>query len=113
VERQFEIIGEGLNQLLRREPDLKGKISDASMFIAFRNRLIHGYATVSDEVVRGVVEGYLPVLSGEVRDLPGGGGGTASQDRGLPAPTVQARSSSLESGQFDLSGRRAHCLFLY
>jgi len=69
VERQFEIIGEALNQLLRREPDLGEKISDASLIIAFRNRLIHGYATVSDEVVWGVVEGYLPVLSGEVRDL--------------------------------------------
>ena len=71
VERQFEIIGEALNQLLRREPDLKGKISDASLIIAFRNRLIHGYATVSDVVVWGVVEGYLPVLSGEVRNLLG------------------------------------------
>ncbi|MDK2988972.1 MAG: hypothetical protein PWR16_501 [Methanoculleus sp.] len=69
VERQFEIIGEALNQLLRREPDLQERISDASLIIAFRNRLIHGYATVSDEVVWGVVEGYLPVLSGEVRSL--------------------------------------------
>jgi uncharacterized protein with HEPN domain len=69
VERQFEIIGEALNQLLRREPGLKDKISDASLIISFRNRLIHGYTTVSDEVVWGVVEGYLPVLSGEVRSL--------------------------------------------
>lgn len=69
VERQFEIIGEALNQLLRREPDLQERISDASLIIAFRNRLIHGYATVSDEVVWGVVEGYLPVLSSEVRAL--------------------------------------------
>ncbi|MDG6258178.1 MAG: DUF86 domain-containing protein [Methanomicrobiaceae archaeon] len=69
VERQFEIIGEALNQLLRREPALREKISDASLIIAFRNRLIHGYATVSDEVVWGVIEGYLPALSGEVRSL--------------------------------------------
>jgi uncharacterized protein with HEPN domain len=69
VERQFEIIGEALNQLLQREPDLHEKISDASLIIAFRNRLIHGYATYSDEVVWGVVEGYLPVLSGEVQAL--------------------------------------------
>lgn len=69
VERQFEIIGEALNQLLQREPGLKRRISHAPLIIAFRNRLIHGYATVSDEVVWGVVEGYLPVLSGEVREL--------------------------------------------
>ena len=69
VERQFEIIGEALNQLLRREPGIREKISDASLVIAFRNRLIHGYASVSDEVVWGVVERYLPVLLREVRDL--------------------------------------------
>jgi len=69
VERQFEIIGEALNQLLRRESGIREKISDASLVIAFRNRLIHGYASVSDEVVWGVVEGYLPVLSSEVRAL--------------------------------------------
>jgi len=69
VERQFEVIGEALNQLLQREPDLQEKISNAPLIIAFRNRLIHGYATVSDEVVWGVVEGYLPVLSAEVQAL--------------------------------------------
>ena len=69
VERQFEIIGEALNQLLRREPVLQKKISNAPLIIAFRNRLIHGYANVSDEVVWGIVEGYLPVLSGEVQAL--------------------------------------------
>ena len=69
VERQFEIIGEALNQLLQREPGIREKISDAPLIIAFRNRLIHGYASVSDEVVWGVVERYLPVLSGEVQVL--------------------------------------------
>ena len=57
--------------MLRREPGIGEKISDASLIIAFRNRLIHGYASVSDEVVWGVVEGYLPVLSSEVRALLG------------------------------------------
>ncbi|WP_292366762.1 DUF86 domain-containing protein [Methanoculleus sp. UBA208] len=72
VERQFEIIGEALNQLLRREPGLGERISNAPLIIAFRNRLIHGYASVSDEVVWGVVERYLPVLSSEVRALLAG-----------------------------------------
>ncbi|WP_067073184.1 HepT-like ribonuclease domain-containing protein [Methanoculleus horonobensis] len=69
VERQFEIIGEALNQLLRQEPALQKRISNAPLIIAFRNRLIHGYADVSDEVVWGIVEGYLPVLAGEVKAL--------------------------------------------
>ena len=69
VERQFEIIGEALKLLLQREPDLKERISSVSRIIAFRNRLSHGYATVSDEVVWGVVERYLPVLLREVQEL--------------------------------------------
>ena len=35
----------------------------------FRNRLIHGYATISDEVVWGVLETNLPVITREVGDL--------------------------------------------
>lgn len=62
VERQFEIIGEALNQAVKRYPALKDEIPDASRIISFRNRLIHGYATVSDEVVWGIVEKYLPPL---------------------------------------------------
>lgn len=37
--------------------------------IAFRNRLIHDYATISDEVVWGVVEARLAALTREVADL--------------------------------------------
>jgi len=69
VERQFEVIGEALKMLLDRDPGLRDRISNAPRIIAFRNRLIHGYATVSDEVVWGIVSGYLPVLSREVRHL--------------------------------------------
>ena len=34
--------------------------------MAFRNRLIHGYASVADEVVWGVVERNLEILHREV-----------------------------------------------
>ena len=37
--------------------------------VAFRNRLIHGYASVSNEVVWGVVEGNLTVLQREIQAL--------------------------------------------
>jgi uncharacterized protein with HEPN domain len=69
VERQFEIIGEALNQALQRDPALGSSISNAGRIIAFRHRLIHGYATVSDEVVWGVLETNLPVLTREVSRL--------------------------------------------
>jgi uncharacterized protein with HEPN domain len=69
VERQFEIIGEALNQATQVDPALREHITDAARIIAFRNRLIHGYAAVSDEVVWGVVEASLPRLMSEISGL--------------------------------------------
>jgi uncharacterized protein with HEPN domain len=51
VERQFEIIGEALNQVLRLEPAMETRITHARRIVAFRNRLIHAYAVVADAVV--------------------------------------------------------------
>jgi uncharacterized protein with HEPN domain len=69
TERQFEIIGEALNQALRLDPGLSSRISGCHRIIAFRNRLIHGYASISDQVVWGVLEANLPTLRREVRAL--------------------------------------------
>lgn len=69
MERQFEVIGEALNQALRLYPDLANRISDCRRIVAFRNRLIHAYAFVSDEVVWGVLEANLPTLRREVQSL--------------------------------------------
>jgi uncharacterized protein with HEPN domain len=69
VERQFEIVGEALNQLLRLEPTFASRISDTRRIIAFRNRLIHGYDSLADEIVWGVLETNLPVLRHEVAAL--------------------------------------------
>jgi uncharacterized protein with HEPN domain len=41
VERQFEIIGEALNQALKVDPQLEDSISNCGRIIAFGNRLIH------------------------------------------------------------------------
>jgi uncharacterized protein with HEPN domain len=69
VERQFEVVGEALNQILRLCPDLSNRISDCRRIVAFRNRLIHAYSFVSDEVVWGVLETNLPTLRREVQSL--------------------------------------------
>ena len=69
VERQFEIIGEALRLAIREEPELAGLISDSSRIIAFRNRLIHGYAAILNDVVWGVLETNLPTLQREVEAL--------------------------------------------
>jgi uncharacterized protein with HEPN domain len=63
VERQFEIIGEALAALRRADPGLAAGIPQLARIVAFRNVLIHGYATVDDRLVWGVVEADLPPLA--------------------------------------------------
>ena len=69
VERQSEIIGEALNQATSLHAELPGRISNLRRIIAFRNRLIHGYASVSPKIVWGIVTNDVPVLLTEVRSL--------------------------------------------
>lgn len=66
VERQFEIIGEALNQGRLADAALIDRIAHARSIIGFRNQLIHGYALVDDEIVWGNVE-LLPELERDVR----------------------------------------------
>lgn len=69
IERQFEIVGEALRQLLEEVPEMESSISHTSEIIGFRNVLAHGYATISDEVVWDIVETDIPVLLREVDTL--------------------------------------------
>jgi uncharacterized protein with HEPN domain len=71
VERQFEIIGEALSQLAKRDPEVAARISDRRSIIAFRNTLIHGYSDVDDGLVWDILAAQLPGLQSEVDDLLG------------------------------------------
>lgn len=67
VERNLEIIGEALSRVLKRDASVA--VSNARKIVDARNRIIHGYDTVSVEVVWGVVVRHLPVLRTEVAAL--------------------------------------------
>jgi uncharacterized protein with HEPN domain len=69
VERQFEIIGEALNQLCKIEPLWADRIPDVPQIIAFRNVLIHGYASVNDLTVWRTIGEFLPTLYETVTGL--------------------------------------------
>jgi uncharacterized protein with HEPN domain len=62
VERNFEVIGEALGRLRQLDPSLATKIPDLSRIVAFRNLLIHGYATVNDRIVWRTIKEDLPGL---------------------------------------------------
>ena len=67
VEREFEIIGEAMNRILKLEPNID--ITSAGQIIAMRNRVIHGYDKIDDGVVWGTISRHLPVLQEEVNKL--------------------------------------------
>lgn len=69
VERKFEIIGEALNQLAKLDAPLATRIPDLPQIVAFRNQLIHGYATVNVSTVWNVTQNALPPLIGAVQAL--------------------------------------------
>lgn len=62
VERQFEILGEALSQLSKIAPDDAERVPELPRIVAFRNLLIHGYATVDNRLVWDVLETKLPDL---------------------------------------------------
>jgi uncharacterized protein with HEPN domain len=67
VEREFEIIGEATNALLKNNKDIK--ITSAERIIGMRNRVIHGYDKIDDEIVWGIIKRHLPLLKKEVKEL--------------------------------------------
>ncbi|MEN9684578.1 MAG: hypothetical protein RLZZ28_364 [Bacteroidota bacterium] len=69
VERNIEIIGEALNRILSKEPEIN--ISNSRRIVDTRNRIIHGYDTVSDEIIWSILIKYLPQLRKEVQILLG------------------------------------------
>ena len=69
VERQFEIVGEALRKLAELDAALVEGIPEHRRIIAFRNVLIHGYASVDSRLVWGVAEGKLPDLRARVTEL--------------------------------------------
>ncbi len=69
VERKFEVIGEALSQLAKLDPVLANRIPDLLQIVAFRNQLIHGYATVNPGTVWNIAQQALPVLVASVQQL--------------------------------------------
>lgn len=69
VERKFEVIGEALNQLAKLDPALAALIADLPQIVAFRNQLIHGYATINASTVWNISQNALPELLEAVQAL--------------------------------------------
>lgn len=69
VERKFEIMGEALNRLHRDSPKTLSRIREHRDIISFRNILVHGYDSIDDETVWGIIEEDLDNLLDDVETL--------------------------------------------
>ena len=67
VERNIEIIGEAMSRIKKADPDIS--ISDSRKIVDTRNRIIHGYDSVSDDVIWLIVIRYLPILDEEIKEI--------------------------------------------
>lgn len=69
IERDLEIIGEAVNRILKKDNSFK--IDNAKQIVGTRNRIIHGYDTVSDDLIWSIVINHIPKLKAEISNLLG------------------------------------------
>jgi uncharacterized protein with HEPN domain len=67
IERNIEIIGEGVNRIIKFDPNFE--INNARKIIDTRNRVIHGYDSVSEEIIWSIVIKDIPKLKAEIQNL--------------------------------------------
>ena len=67
IERNLEIIGEALNRVLKSMPNIK--ITDSRKIVDTRNRIIHSYDNITEDIIWLIVIKHLPILKKEVEEL--------------------------------------------
>ena len=67
IEREFEIIGEAMSRIGKLDPTIY--ISGKMQIISMRNRVIHGYDKIDNEIIWGTIVRHLPTLKTEVDNL--------------------------------------------
>jgi uncharacterized protein with HEPN domain len=67
VERNVGIIGEAMSRILKA--DASFEVSSARKIVDTRNRVVHGYDSISDETMWGIVINHLPRLKTEIESL--------------------------------------------
>src|SRR6476620_8036798 len=67
IERNIEIIGEAVNRILKADPDCQ--ITNARKIVDTRNRISHGYDSVSEDIIWSIVIREIPNLEQEIARL--------------------------------------------
>ena len=67
IERNITIIGEAMNRILKEQPDIQ--ITNARKIVDARNYAIHGYDSLTADIIWMIVIKHLPILKTEVIQL--------------------------------------------
>lgn len=67
IERELEIIGEAMSNLLKI--NLNISVSHARPIVDLRNKVIHGYDTIDETIIWKIIMKDIPVLQEEVQQL--------------------------------------------
>jgi uncharacterized protein with HEPN domain len=67
VERNIEIVGEAMSRILKIDPDFP--IDASRKIVDTRNRIIHGYDSVSEDILWLIIVNYLPHLERQVKEI--------------------------------------------
>lgn len=69
IERNLEIVGEAMNRILKAGS--VASFTDARKIVETRNRIIHGYDAISDEIIWSIIKNSLPTLKQEAEQFLG------------------------------------------
>lgn len=67
IERNLEIIGEAVNRIIKKDNNFH--IEHSGKIVGTRNRIIHGYDKISDDLIWSIVINHLPKLKEEIEEL--------------------------------------------
>ena len=67
IERNIEIIGEAMNRILKTDRNIA--ITNSRKIVDARNYIIHGYGSLSADILWSMVINHLPKLEDEVTAL--------------------------------------------
>lgn len=68
VERKLEVIGEAFTKLEDIAPEIARRFPELRKIVGLRNRIIHGYDSVDDEIIWDVAKNKLPALRRQVEE---------------------------------------------
>ena len=67
IERDLEILGEAIKKMI--ELDVNLKITAAKNIIGLRNIISHAYDSVEPEIIWGIIQNNVPLLSIEIKNI--------------------------------------------